>query len=190
MFNITNLFQDFSLELFFWICAIIGTLIFSIRLFMTISGLGGDDLISEGVDDIDADSGLNLISLTTVVAFIMMFGWVGIASLKADNVGAGFSILFATVAGLLTMVLIAYLFKWIFSLTEQGDVFQPSDALGKTAEVFEKISAGGKGMVFLNMQGHRREFTATSEDGEEIPSFTKVVIQKIVDQSSVVVKKL
>ena len=184
---------DFSVEKIFWLVAIFGTGLFITRAFLLILGFGDDSISDADASvggDIDADSGLHIFSLTTITSFLMMFGWSGLAACKGFQLSEPLSILIAFFVGLVSMLVIASVMRFIFSLGDPGDTFKAEEAVGTVAEVFEKIPQNGKGMVFVMIKGGRREFSATSADGEEIPSFTKVTITKLIAIDAVIVKRV
>ncbi len=183
-------------ELVFWSCAIAGTLFFALRLVLTLMGgldhdASGHDFDSghDGEVNHAPDVAFKLLSVNTVGAFVAMFGWVGLAALKELQSGILFAFLLAWCAGFFTMALTAYLFKAALSLACEGDDFDLEKTVGLAAEVYQRIPAEGMGRIQITVNGILRELNAVSEEKQEIPSFTKVNVEKVVDSTTVCVKR-
>lgn len=189
-------------ELIFWMCAIFGSLFFVVRVMLSLVVGFGDDM-GDGMDadaggdfDVDAQDGqhtemaFKLISLNTVSAFIMMFGWVGLTGYKQFSLGITVAVILAAAGGFFSMYVTAYLFKLAMKLTSEGANFKIEETVGATGSVYQKIPAEGKGVIHLHSHGSLRELDALSEGTEEIESFVNVEIVKVLDKATVVVKKV
>ena len=111
-----------GLEMIFWASAIAGSLFFVMRVLLTIiGGLGVEDFSGDSVE-VDhpdmADSALafKLLSLNSISAFVMLFGWSGLTALIQFQLGAAVSTVVALVCGTAMMVLTAYLFMWSWGI--------------------------------------------------------------------------
>ncbi len=119
-------------------------------------GHGGDihDLASHPGEHPAAhtDIGLRLITVRGLVGFFAVGGWVGIAliDLKMPALLASF---LALVAGLLALVLIAWIFKLVLSLQSSGNL-DLNGAIGLTGQVYLRIpgSMRGTGKITLTLQ--------------------------------------
>jgi len=205
-----------NLESIFWFSAIAGTTFFVIRMMMMIfMGFGHSDIDGEiGHDVADVDHGMDhgdseiseghdagfdhadspdvafkLLSINTLTAFTMMFGWIGLSSKKQFLLGNGIALLLATAVGVVSMVIIGYMFKYSMKLTSRGERFLLEETYGDIAKVYLKIPKGGTGKIQITVNGMLREIDAVSENGEEIASFTEVKIVEVVDSNTVAVKK-
>ena len=88
---------------FFWIIALVGSLIFLFVIITTFAGIDGDsDLDTDA--DIDADTGIGFqfITFKNLVGFFTIFGWTGVACLNA-GISKPLSVVIAFVAGLFMM---------------------------------------------------------------------------------------
>lgn len=179
------------LERTFWIFALVSTILFFIRIGLMLIGSGGEDLEGLDVDvDIgDTDVAFEIFSINSLTAFFMMFGWVGLACYKQYSLSAPKSVLFALLAGVISMYITAYIFKLSKKLVSKGSSFSINDTVGKTAKVYQKINAQGRGKVQISVGGGMlREFDAVSEDKKDIESFTMVTIVKVIDNNTVSVR--
>jgi hypothetical protein len=172
----------------FWLCAISGTLFFALRLLMMLIGSDGadGDLDFEG-----SDHAFEVLSITSITAFIMMFGWSGLTCHLQYGYSSPKSILIALGVGVFAMMTIAWLFQIAKSLTSRGSVFNIDDAIGLNAQVYQEIPAKGIGKINVTMRkGFSRELDASSTDNVKIASFQSVKIVKVVDARTVSVRKI
>lgn len=193
--------SGFGTESVFWFCAIAGSAFFGIKVLLNLvggfgvnghdfhDGAGGADH-HDGPDAHGTEVAFKLMSLTSIGAFIMMFGWIGLACYSQYSLGSGISILLAFLGGVLTMVLIAYIFYGASKLTSGGAVLDLKTLMGATATVYQRIPAGGRGVIQISADGVLREFDATSEDLSEIESFSKVSVERIIDSKTLGVKRV
>lgn len=182
-----------SLEVLFWVCALAGTLFFILRVVMMVHGAdGADDIIDHGAVGHagSSDVAFEIISVNSITAFFMMFGWIGLTCYKQFAFGGVLSVVLAFLAGGLCMFITAYLFKLAAKLVSHGSVFTVKDTLGKTATVYQKIPANGRGKINVSVGDMLREIEAVSEEKEEIESFGTVTVVRVVDNNTVSVKKI
>ena len=176
----------------YWACAVTGTAFFLVKAVMM--GLGGFDLDFDMDGDVDVDAaggdGFHIFSITSLSGFLMMFGWVGLACYKQYGMSQLASAGTAFVGGTCFMLTIAYMFHLAFKLTSEGEKFSVDHTIGKTASVYQKIPASGSGKIQITINGMLREIQAISETKEDIDSFTKVLVERVIDHETVSVKPL
>ena len=190
MFNNLDTYQ-----ITFWFCALFGTGFFILNT--VASFLGGTDsgldiashqVSHEGISGTDA--AFQLISLTSLTGFIMMFGWMGLAGYEQMKLGIPLAILIALIAGCGTMYLTAWMFSKAKKLVSSGSVFDINQALGKTATVYAKIPAQGKGQIQIVVADLTHEIDAISDNSTEIETNSSVRITAVIDQSTVKVQQI
>lgn len=190
---LTGMVQNGSpLETVFWICALASTLFFIVRVILLVIAGGMDLDVSAGHhgDISHPDSSFEMISLNTVTAFLMMFGWIGLACLKQFHMAAAASILIAILAGFLCMFTTAYFFKQAKRLASGGSSFSPAKTVGKKATVYQRIPAQGRGKITVSVGDMTHEVDAVSATQEDIESFQTVEVIRVIDQMTVAVKKV
>jgi len=173
----------------FWVCAVVGTLIFVIQMVLTLVGMDSSDMDVDfdGGDTMDLGGGISLFSIKNFVNFIVGFGWAGVClngvieqkwllSLVAVLVGVAFVVMF-------------FLIKRQTKKLEHNGAFQIEDCVGKTVDVYLRIPAGksGKGKVQVSLNGSVQEIGAMTE-GESIASGQKVSVVSVIDRSTLLVK--
>lgn len=182
----------------YWIMAAISSVIFIIQAIMTFIGFDSDadmeladapDAIPESGDaDFDAD-GFHLISVKSIISFILGFGWTGVLFYDTFENPMWLGLL-AFVVGLIFMSVIAFLLFQMKKL-DRDNTFRIEKVIGMNAEVYLRIPAARKdtGKINVSLHGSMHELEALT-DGEEIPTGGKVKIIAKVDGETVVVEKL
>ena len=186
-----------SLQSLFWICAIVGSTVFALKLLMLFIGGADFDMdpdadfdTGDAIDGHHTEVAFKVISLTSISAFLMMFGWVGLACSEQYQLGSIVSLLVAVLIGTITMFFTAYLFKLAMKLVSSGASFNQNDIVGLKATVYQRIPAKGTGRVQVVVGGVMREMDAITENGKELESFKNVEILKLGDGSVVTVKEI
>ncbi len=181
---------DWSFRLFYTIGFIaLGVIV--IQALLLLIGVGGAD-----IDDVDFsgdgahDTGMGLVSVRTVTAFFLGFGWGGLAALSN-----GFQFTIAVVAGLalgfVFMVIMFYLMKLLHNLKSSGTV-SLDKAIGQVGTVYVTIPAKGQGsgQIEVMIQGRLMTLTACSNDAVSISPQQKVKIVNMLDGNTFIVEKV
>ncbi len=179
----TTIFSDYNgIEIFFLACSIIGGFFVFVKLLTQIIGGDADTEIGvEGnldVDHADSDMGFRLLSIHGLSAFFMMFGLVGLALYRQNQVGATITLLGAVVAGSISVWVIGKLFQFAIGLQSSGTL-KTADAVGSSGTVYLTIPKAGMGRVSLNFRNRLREFDATEKDGIEVPTGSPVRVVQV-----------
>src|SRR5437868_6561442 len=160
-----------SPDLVFWGSALFGTVLFLLRLCATIIGGVTDefgDVDDFAVEDGDAHhsatGSFKLFTLHSISGFFMMFGWVGLACIKQLGYSHQASMMFAILAGIVTMVLTALIFKGALMLVSAGTRFDIKKTVGLVGTVYHHIPHDGQGKIQLVVDGVTREILAQSSD--------------------------
>lgn len=176
----------------YWGFAVAGSVFFLFRTLMFFVGFDdGGHHGGDVYDDTDTGAGtegsFHFISLTSVSAFIMAFGWAGLAAKEDFQLSPIASLSAALGVGILAMAATAYLFKLAYRCTSGGATYSLDEVVGKTGEVYERIPGTGWGRIQINVGGMLREVRAVSDDKQDIDSFKRVQVVRVVDQETVAV---
>ena len=201
-----------AIERFFAYVAIPSTLVLAIQTILLIFGLagGGGDGADEGFDfdsdgetdfelDLDpdiphgdnvaeaADGGLRLFTVRGFIAFFTVFGWGGLALLRA-NVPVLPSVLIAAVLGMGSMLVMAVIFKLCMRLQSDGTM-RLENAIGQSGSVYLTIPPArqGRGKGEVMVQEQMRELEAVTDDKDPLPTGCEVVVTAISGRSTLVV---
>ena len=190
----------------FYCIAIPATLVLLIQTILMFFGIGdGDadfdapdfDFDGDGIgDDFDMDiddvaglESLHIFTVRGIIAFFVIFGWVGVV-MEAANINLPITLLVATACGFAMMVLIAYLFRIVMRLKSDGNT-DNRNALGSAGKVYLTIppSRSGEGKVNVMLQGTYVERNAVTDETESIPTGCEVIVVGTSGQTSLVVKR-
>lgn len=151
-------------------------------------GVFGEELPSEGADAA-GQIGLRIFTLRGIVAFLVVFGWLG---LILDGAGLPLyaSIPIAIVAGVCMMLLLALLLRWVMSMRGDGNT-DNRNAIGVSGKVHLTIppSRTGEGKVHVMLQGAYVERNAVTDDESPIPTGSEVVVVGVSGQTDLVVRR-
>ena len=202
----------------FYCVAIPATLVLLIQTVLMFLGIGedgdADELPDPGMDasaDMDADGdvdgvfdgdgdgdvlahesgfdGLRVFTLRGIIAFFVVFGWVGVV-MDAANLALYITIPVSILCGLATMVGLAFLIRAVMRLRNDGNL-DNRNAIGTSGKVYLAIppSRTGEGKVQLMLQGSYVERNAVTDETEPIPTGCEVVVIGISGQTDLVVKR-
>jgi len=176
---------------FFWIIALVGSLIFLFVIITTFAGMdGGDDL--DGIDsEIDADAGIGFqfITFKNLVGFFTIFGWIGIACINS-GLSKPLSVIIALVSGLVMMTIMAAMFYGMRKLSDSGTL-NYKNAIGAIGEVY--LTIGGNrsrmGKVSVRVQGTLRELEALTDSLSELKSGTIIQVIDVTSNGILIVQE-
>lgn len=176
---------------FFWIIALVGSLIFVFVIITTFVGMdGGDDF--DGVDsEIDGDAGIGFqfITFKNLVGFFTIFGWIGIACINA-GFSKPMSVIIALMCGLLMMTVMAAMFYGMRKLSDSGTL-NYKNAIDAIGEVYLTIGANRSkmGKVSVRVQGTLRELEALSDSLSELKSGTIIQVVDVTSNGILIVEQ-
>ena len=199
--------------------AVPATLILIIQIILMLIGLGdhgaginpsdtsGLDMPDsfDGMDGVDADipdltdhdissphdlADFRLLSVQSVIAFLCIFGWSGIAALSC-GAPAWAAILIGAVLGLAAMFLVAKIIQWSSKLTQNGN-FNVKNLLGESGTVYIPIPPKGEGTGKINISCGERfmEFDAVCEGDKTLSTGSAVRVVDIIAGSTLVVEQI
>ena len=197
----------------FYCIAIPATLVLLIQTIMMFIGIGddGDVDIDMGADDVDVpddapdgvfgeDSvsetpdasglvGLRIFTLRGIIAFFVVFGWVGIVMQEA-GIHLAITLSVAAVSGFAMMVALAFLFRAVMKLRSDGNI-DNRNAIGTSGKVYLTIppARSGEGKVQVMLQGVFVERNAVTDEIEAIPTGAEIVVVGVSGQVDLIVKR-
>lgn len=159
---------------------------------MCFSAFGGDlDLDGDGDIDVDFDSGVSIFTTKSITAFFAVGSWAGLlVYVLVDEKLAWISVLVAAVAGILAMLAVVLIMRFIVKLQCNG-LFQPEKLVGQSATVYVSIPASrtGRGKITLTAQGKFSELDAVT-DGTGKINVDETVQIVAVENDCMVVKRI
>ena len=156
--------------------------------FDTHDGVFGEDLPTE-VSDSFGFEGLRIFTIRGIVAFFVIFGWVGIA-MEAASIPLYVTIPVAAICGFAMMFLLAFLLRLVMKLRDDGNL-DNRNAIGVSGRVHLLIppNRSGEGKVHIMLQGSYVEREAVTDSSEAIPTGAEIVVTALSGQTTLVVSK-
>lgn len=174
----------------FGVPAVIGTIVFVIRLILMLTGSAADlDTHHSGdTHGHDDPSGVfKLLTFQSIMAFVMGFGWGGLAGLRGMGWPLFPSFMTGLVGGAAMMWLLAMLLRGIHELGSSGNI-PLSAAVGLQGSVYIGVPArgGGVGQVRVVVMDRQRIFNAVSE-GEAMATHARVRVVGVNEDNTLTV---
>ena len=183
--------SNFSDATVYLVMATIGTVAFSIQVFMMLVFGHHGDFSGGGVDhpgDIGHDAGFTFFSLLSVVSFMMGAGWMGFLC-RTDWGLSSFPSAFIALAFGMGLMLLSSGGMYALRRLQHAGHYDVAHTVGKTGRVYLTIPAkgAGAGQVELNVDGRRQLVPAVSSS-QRIESFATVKILEARDDGVLVVE--
>ena len=181
-----------------WGVTLTASLIFVIQTVMTFLGADADstdfdvdvDTSMDGSDLSNIDGGANLYTFRNFVNFFLGFGWTAII-LQPSVKSTALLVIISVLVGLALVALVMYMFKWLYSMQQSGNINVYKSAVGCQGKCYLRIPGerGGEGKVQITIQGAVREYNAVT-DGDEIKTGTSVKVVEAIDGNTLLVEEL
>ncbi len=157
----------------------------------TVAGSGYDTHTGHEATDAADLVSFRLFTFQSVMAFLVVFGWTGIAMAANRSIPGLVSFLVALLAGAAALFLTAWLFFIVLKLQNDGNM-KLSNAVGIDGEVYIPIPAGGQGQgkVSLLVQGRWVECDAITIGLEPLKTKQAVKVVGVQGGSVLVVEPI
>ena len=199
-----------------WAVTLSASLVFVIQTVMTFLGAAGDsdfDINSDfdadapgdladgsvdvggGPDAGDADvahpsTGMNLLTFRNFINFLIGFGWSAI--LLKDSVPAtGLRLLIAIIIGMVLVVIVMLLFKWLTDMQQSGTIDVYKSAVDCQGTVYLTIPGerSGEGKVQITINNSVREYAAVT-DGPTLKTGARIRVVEVVSANTLLVEEI
>lgn len=170
----------------FTVPALVGTGGYLLRLFFDGGGDDGGAEIGDGASIGDATA--TALSVQGLLAFLMGFGWGGLACLRALEWSGPASVGGGVGTGLVFIAMTVLVLRVARRLQSSGNI-SLGRLVGSEAEVYTAIPAAGKGLGRVRTVVDERErFVSATTSGDGIAPRTRVTIEKVNGDNSVTVR--
>ncbi len=181
-----------NMQQIFWAIAIVFSFLFLIQFLFSLIGLDFDDAdvsAPHGDHDHSLGTDFNLISVRSIIAFFVMFGWAGVLLLNAGK-AVWTVVIFSGISGFVGMFIVAYLLFQLSKFDESGTT-DLTDAIFETGEVYLSIppAKSGNGKVHVKLKGALKELDAITE-GNGLPTGSSVRILEVLDNNILLVESI
>ncbi len=180
-----------------WGITLIASLIFIIQSVMTFLGADADsnfdvdvDTSMDGSDLSNIEGGSNLYTFRNFVNFFLGFGWTAIL-LQGSVKSTALLVVIAVIVGIALVAGVMYLFKWLSTMQQSGNINVYKAAVGCQGKCYLSIPGerAGEGKVQITIQGAVREYNAVT-DGDAIKTGTPVKVVEAIDANTLLVEEL
>ena len=197
-----------------WAVTLSASLVFVIQTVMTFLGAAGDsdfDIntdvdasapgdLADGSVDVGGGpdssetghlgSGMNLLTFRNFVNFLIGFGWTAIL-LKDSVPSTGLRMLIAIAVGIVLVVLVMLLFKWLTDMQESGNINVYKSAVGCEGTVYLTIPGerAGEGKIQITINNAVREYAAVT-DGPTLKTGLRIRVVEVVSANTMLVEEI
>ena len=182
---IQDFFSSGALNLIYAAAVFVSFIFAMLMLF----GAGIGDAFEIDIDaDVDTDADFDFLSISpfALAMFGAAFGLTGLITRIAFDMGAGASLFWAAVFGLIIGSLAQVLFLYVLSPSKSSHYSLADMAAGRDAEVIITIPAEGLGTIAFDTVSGRVTLGARSAMGKEIARGQPVFIDKVNGRVAVV----
>lgn len=149
--------------------ALLGTGFLLIQILM--GEIGGD--IDADIDDPGSEA--KWLSLQSVAAFLVGFGWIGLAALHLFDLGFGGAAVIGAIAGFGVAWMMIRATTTLLRLQSDANVSLPATVgLEGTVSIMIPPAGGGSGRITLIIHESQHEFPAVQESGDPIHTHARV----------------
>ena len=171
----------------YYYIALFSTILFVLKLVLFATVGGDTEVAADFNSEVDTDCSFNFISIQSVIAFFMGFGWMGYSALKQFELSQLISFGAAFGVGIVFMFLTAYLMFLVKKLEKKvkKDKLTAIDQVGKA---YTSFSPRSMGQIEIEINGQLSVVNAMNDTDEQINSFDVIKVTKVVDDMLYVVK--
>ncbi len=185
-----------------WAITLSASLIFIIQTILTFLGAGGDGGIDTDFDTsadvdlgggdgtFDVDPSMNLLTFRNLVNFCLGFGWTSV--LLYEKIPNHALLMFvAVLVGVALVAAVMWLFKWMSSMQQSGNIDIHASAVGCEGKVYLTIPGErkGEGKVQITINNSVREYDALCE-GDTIPTGSPIKVVGVINDHTLLVEEI
>lgn len=179
-----------------WGITLTASLVFVIQSILTFVGADVDsdfdvdvDTSMDGADLSNIEGGSNLYTFRNFVNFVLGFGWSAIL-LEESVPSIALRMVISVIVGIALVVAVMYLFKWLASMQQSGNIDVQKVAAGCEGKVYLTVPAArsGSGKVQITIAGAVREYDAITESESALPTGTSIRVVDAIDSNTVLVE--
>ncbi len=164
-----------SYSKFYFIIASISTILFVVIMIMTFMG---HDYSGQSSTEGFSTEAFELMSLQSILAFFMGFGWVGLAAKTEWDMSNGVSVIIAGLFGIAMMLFTSFLMKRVKNLNKQVQ-FDIKECIGIIGQAYTVLEPNKIGQVQIKVSGKLMTYDAINDTEETISSFSPIIVKEI-----------
>lgn len=160
--------------------ALFSTVLFLLKLVL-FAFLGGDTEVEADFNEsVETETSFNFLSVQSILAFLMGFGWLGLACLKQWEMNLGLSVVLSVAFGAILMYFSAWLMFCVKKLNHKVEK-DYSKCVGLTARAYTKFAPNAQGQIEIVFNKQLSIEEAVNNTDKEIKSFSNVKVVKYED---------
>lgn len=168
--------------------AIFSTVAFIVKFIIFSMTVGDGSEVSSDFDSVsDTDTSFNFFSIQSILAFLMGFGWIGLAAVTQWGFTISNTFIVSTVVGFVFMFFSAYLMLKVKCLNQ---VVTPEyeKCVNKIGKAYNTIHPKSEGQIEIEINGKLSVINAINFTEEEIKAFEAIKIIKYENEKLYVEK--
>jgi membrane protein implicated in regulation of membrane protease activity len=181
------MFTGQSIVTCYFIIAVAATLFFALRL-VVFNFFDFGDFGDDTSHAMESDEVFSFLSLQSILAFLMGFGWIGLAAMREYHLDTLSSLALAFAAGALFTFLSALLMRQVKKLNKTTNI-NLSKCVDELGKAYTKFAPGGAGQIQITINGRLATTNAINIGDEEIEAFAPIKVAK-VENNVIYVQKL
>lgn len=176
-----------SIPNMFLAVGVFATIFYILKICLFIFTGGDAEVHTDFVSLTDTDVSFDFISIQSILAFLMGFGWVGLACFAQFKLSALISFVAAFVFGLIFMFLSAYLMFLIKKLDKRVKI-NLEDFVGTVGRAYTAFKPQSEGQIEITINDQLSVVEACNMTDEEIHAFMPVKIEKVENNKIYIVR--
>lgn len=166
----------------YYYLALFATILFALKLVVfSFMGAGDSEVASDFNSSADSDPSFNFLSIQSIIAFLMGFGWMGYAGLKQLGFGQGINLAVAFAVGFIFMFVMSFLMFSVRKL-EKNVKKDKSGAVQSVGRAYTNFVPSGLGQVEIEINGKLSVVNASNISDENINAFDLIRVVKVQDE--------
>ena len=166
----------------FYYIALFSTILFVLKMILFAFTGGDAEVFSDFNTEFEAETSFNFLSIQSILAFLMGFGWIGLAVLNQWKLPTAIAVSSGAIFGLILMFLSSYLMLAIKKLNK--NIRKDYKAcIGKEAKTYTAFKAQGEGQIEVVINGKLSVEKAKNISDNEIDAFTQITITDYKDNT-------
>lgn len=167
--------------------SIFSTVLYILKLAIFIL-VGGDAEVETDFNTVsETDISFNFLSIQSILAFFMGFGWSGLAALVQFHTSGKIALLIAIIIGLLFMFLSAYLMYSVKKLNKRI-VVDYNELINKTGKAYTTFEANAEGQIEIDLNNKLSTLNAINLSDEKINAFSIIKVVKVENNQIYITK--
>lgn len=164
----------------YYYIAVFATIVFVMKT-LVFTFIGGDaEVISDFTTEFEAETSFDFLSVQSILAFFMGFGWSGLAALKQWELSIPLSTVISIAFGLVLMFFSAYLMFLVKKLNHKV-VKNYKACIGGEAKAYTAFKPEGNGQIEITVSGKLSIENAVNVSKNPIEAFSQVKVTDYKD---------